>query len=275
MKIAFVTVNYNNCWITANYVSNIKAIHSYEEHDIEIVVVDNASQKEDYKILNDQIEKEEDVILIRSEKNLGYFGGLNLGIKILRYKDYDYVIATNNDLFFSRDFFKVLEKKIYGNKQTVIVPDLETISGIHQNPQFVNVPSAKRQLGYKVYFSCYLVAVLIDLLYKQKRKKRLIQKKRMDNCGKEIFLCTGALMLFKPEFFEHCGFLDESLFLWGEEVALAHQLVEAEDRMYYDPDLKVIHMENASVGKITTYKKFKLWKKSYAVYKKYYYDKKE
>ena len=29
MKIAFVAVNYNNCWITTNYVSNIKAIHGY------------------------------------------------------------------------------------------------------------------------------------------------------------------------------------------------------------------------------------------------------
>ena len=42
MKIAFVAVNYNNCWITTNYVSNIKAIHGYENHDVEIVIVDNA-----------------------------------------------------------------------------------------------------------------------------------------------------------------------------------------------------------------------------------------
>ena len=169
MKIAFVAVNYNNCWITTNYVSNIKAIHGYEKHDVEIVIVDNASQENDYKSLNKQIEKEQDVRLVHSDKNLGYFGGLNFGIKILNYKDYDYIIAGNNDLFFSRDFFEILEKKKYGNKQTVIVPDLETISGVHQNPQFIDVPSAKRQLGYKVYYSCYLMAVIIDMLYKKKR----------------------------------------------------------------------------------------------------------
>lgn len=274
MKIAFVAVNYNNCWITTNYVSNIKAIHGYGKHDIEIVIVDNASQENDYKELKRQIEKETDVRLVHSEQNLGYFGGLNFGIKLLNYKDYDYIIAGNNDLFYSRDFFETLEKKKYGNKQTVIVPDLETISGVHQNPQFIDVPSAKRQLGYKVYYSCYLMAVVIDMLYKKKREKRMAEKKKADNQGKEIFQCTGALMLFRPEFFEHCGLLDDSLFLWGEEVALAHQLVEAGDKMYYDPDLKVIHMENASVGKIASYNKFKLWKKSYMVYKDYYYDKK-
>ena len=111
MKIAFVAVNYNNCWITTNYVSNIKAIHGYEKHDVEIVIVDNASQENDYKSLKKQIEKEQDVRLVHSDKNLGYFGGLNFGIKILNYKDYDYIIAGNNDLFFSRDFFEILEKE--------------------------------------------------------------------------------------------------------------------------------------------------------------------
>ncbi len=55
--------------------------------------------------------KETDVRLVHSEQNLGYFGGLNFGIKLLNYKDYDYIIAGNNDLFFSRDFFETLEKK--------------------------------------------------------------------------------------------------------------------------------------------------------------------
>ena len=67
MKIAFVAVNYNNCWITTNYVSNIKSIHGYEKHDIEIVIVDNASQENDYKELKRQIEKETDVRLVHSE----------------------------------------------------------------------------------------------------------------------------------------------------------------------------------------------------------------
>ena len=179
MKIAFVAVNYNNCWITTNYVSNIKAIHGYEKHDIEIVIVDNASQENDYKELKRQIEKETDVRLVHSEQNLGYFGGLNFGIKLLNYKGYDYIIAGNNDLFFSRDFFETLEKKKYGNKQTVIVPDLETISGVHQNPQFIDVPSAKRQLGYKVYYSCYLMAVIIDMLYKKNVRKEWPKRRRL------------------------------------------------------------------------------------------------
>lgn len=271
MKIAFVAVNYNNCWISANYVSTIQAMRGLDRHDIDIILVDNSSKEDDYQTLQGEIEGISGVRLVRTPKNLGYFGGLNYGIRQIDYRSYDYVIAGNNDLFFPRDFLETLEKKQYKERQTVIVPDLETVTGIHQNPQFVDVPSPKRRLGYEIYYSCYPAAVLIDMLYRGMRKKRRDEKKKFDPECKEIFQCTGAVMLFRPAFFEHCGLLDDSLFLWGEEVALAHQLVEAHDAMLYDPELKVIHMENASVGKIASYQKFKLWQKSYKIYRNYYY----
>lgn len=270
MKIAFIAVNYNNCWISANYVSTIKATRGLDQHDVSIILVDNSSKEGDYQTLKVQVEDVGGVQLVRTPENLGYFGGLNYGIRQIDYTSYDYVIAGNNDLFFPRDFLEILEKKQYREHQTVIVPDLETITGVHQNPQFVDAPSSVRRLGYELYYSCYPAAVLIDILYRRIRKKRQDEKKIFDPESKEIYQCTGAVMLFRPAFFEHCGLLDDSLFLWGEEVALAHQLVKAKDAMLYDPDLKVIHMENASVGKIASYQKFKLWQKSYKIYKDYY-----
>ena len=270
MKIAFVAVNYNNWHISANYVSSVKAIRDYQKHEITIVIVDNASNENDYLCLRSEIEGIQDVILVRTADNLGYFGGLNYGIRQIDYRSYDYVIAGNNDLFFKRDFISILSTKKYENKQTVIVPDLLTVGGIHQNPQFIKAPSKKRQLGYKIYYSWYPIALLMDLLYGKTREKRLNQKKEKVTESMEIFQCTGAIMLLRPSFFGHCGLLDDSLFLWGEEVALAHQLILVGDKMLYDPQLQVIHMENASVGKIASYKKYKLWKKSFETYKNYY-----
>lgn len=273
MKIAFIAVNYNNWHISANYVSNVKAIRNYEQHDITIVMVDNASYDDDFRLLQNEIGDTQDVMLVRSEKNLGYFGGLNFGIKEIDYNLFDYVIIGNNDLFFMRDFLDVLTSKKYNKEQTVVVPDLLTVHGIHQNPQFIEVPSKGRQLGYKIYYSCYPVAIIIDILYSLKRKARTKAKREKLSKSIEIFQCTGALMILRPDFFAHCGLLDDSLFLWGEEVALAHQLVEAGDKMLYDPELIVVHMESASVGKIASYRKYKLYQKSFATYKNYYYTK--
>lgn len=271
MKLAFVAVNYNNWHISVNYVASIHAIRGIEEHDVSIVIVDNCSSEADYAQLQAGVCDQTDIILVRTDKNRGYFGGLNYGFDQIDCADYDYVIAGNNDLFFERDFLNILKKKRYQDKQTVIVPDLETVNGVHQNPQYISLPGKKRLLAYRVYYSCYAAVLLIDFLYKRVRSKAIKEKQQRLEKATEIYLCTGGIMLFRPAFFGHCGRLDDSLFLWGEEVALAHQLVHAGDKMLYDPDLRVIHMENASVGKVASYKRFKIWKKSYSVYKDYYH----
>ena len=48
MKIAFIAVNYNNWHISANYISTVKALNHYDQHDITIIIVDNSFQDEDY-----------------------------------------------------------------------------------------------------------------------------------------------------------------------------------------------------------------------------------
>lgn len=270
MKVGFIAVNYNNNNITTNYVSNVNSIRNIENHQVDIVIVDNFSEQSDFDELWNSIKDMHRVNLKRTDKNLGYFGGLNFGIKSVDYKTYDFIIAGNNDLIFERNFINKLEKKRYEQGQTVIVPDLLTVGGIHQNPQFIETPNKKRQLGYEIYYIWYPLAVIIDILYGFKRKARTEIKKVKLNKAMEIFQCTGACMIFTPTFFEHCGLLDDTLFLWGEEVALAHQLDVAGDKMLYDPELLVVHLENASVSKIQSYNRYKIWRKSYQIYKHYY-----
>ena len=67
-----------------------------------------------------------------------------------------------------------------------------------------------------------------------------------------------------------CGYLDDSVFMWGEEVLLAHQVEVAKGVITYDPSLYVLHMESASVNKISSRKSFKMTKASYKIYRDYY-----
>jgi len=39
MKLAFIAVNYNNCYISANYVANVKAIRNIENHKLDIEII--------------------------------------------------------------------------------------------------------------------------------------------------------------------------------------------------------------------------------------------
>ena len=269
MRVAFIAVNYNNCRVSINYCTNIRALRGFNEKDVDIVIVDNASNMNDYMELAREIEDLDNVVLLRSEKNTGYFGGLNYGISHIAVDQYDYVIVGNNDLFFERDFLLKLREKQYAQKDTVIVPDVETIGGIHQNPQYISPPSKRRLLGMDVYYSCYAAALMVNLFWGFKRKQRRENRRNKTTDSMEIFLCTGALMILTPLFFKHCKMLDDSLFLWGEEAALAHQLEEAGDKMFYDSNLHVTHMENATVSRIGNRRNYNLHKQSYRQYRDY------
>jgi len=269
MRVAFIAVNYNNCRISANYCASIQAMRKSEDIVVDIILVDNASKDEDFDYLSREVADYENVMLVKSQSNTGYFGGLNFGLSYLDKSKYDYIIVGNNDLFFDRDFLVLLSEKSYSNKDTVIVPDVETITGIHQNPQYINPPSERRIMGMDLYYSCYVASILINLIWGSRRKARRNSRKKRFDHSVEIFLCTGALMILTPLFFQHCEKLDDSLFLWGEEAALAHQLDVAKDRMLYDPDLHVTHLENASVSMIANYRSYCLHKRSYKKYRNY------
>lgn len=74
-KLGIVILNYNGSVDTLNCVKSIRNI----DVDDPIIIVDNHSDENDYQNLKKNIAKE--AIIIRTEKNLGYAGGNNVGIK--------------------------------------------------------------------------------------------------------------------------------------------------------------------------------------------------
>lgn len=267
MKVAFISVNYNNSLISLNNVSNILSLKGDVERDI--IIVDNASEEKDYTALKEGWPNLDNTILLRSKKNLGYFGGLNYGLKAIDVQKYDYVIIGNNDLIYRYNFLETLEMSTYDEDCLVIAPELITIDGRYQNPQRVNKPSAKRRLCYKVKFSNYYISIVMEFLYGTFARKKVKAANRIHE-RTNIFQLTGACMILTPEFFKRCGYLDDSVFMWGEEMLLAHQVEVANGVTTYDPNLYILHMESVSVKKISSRKSFEMKKESYKIYKNYY-----
>ena len=89
--ISIITINFNGfkdtCELIESLETNIKSV-SYE-----IIVVDNASQKDESVLLR---EKYPHIIVIRSECNKGFSGGNNLGISQAKGK---YILLLNNDTY--------------------------------------------------------------------------------------------------------------------------------------------------------------------------------
>lgn len=91
-KISIVIVTYNNLELTRLCLDSIHDNTEYPNY--EIVVVDNASSDNTVAYLEEYIKNHANVVFIKSENNLGFAGGNNLGVKAA---GGEYVVLLNND----------------------------------------------------------------------------------------------------------------------------------------------------------------------------------
>jgi GT2 family glycosyltransferase len=56
----------------------------------------------------------------------------------------------------------------------------------------------------------------------------------------------------------------------GEEFVLANQVNNTHGKIYYDADLKVLHNENSSMGKIPSKKVYEFNRNAYNIVKNYF-----
>lgn len=87
--VSIITVNYNGWKDTCDLIASLK---QFETYPYEVIVVDNASCGDDVKQIRLAYP---DVIVLSSERNLGFAGGNNLGYQ---YAKGDYIFFLNNDM---------------------------------------------------------------------------------------------------------------------------------------------------------------------------------
>jgi GT2 family glycosyltransferase len=263
MKIAFVCVNYNNSNVTLKYVESVLAFK--KEYDIRIVVVDNASKHEDLDYLERQIQelKCNDLILLKSDINVGYFGGLNLGLNVLIRKNFDFIVVGNNDLVFQADFLDVLTKKSFDDNVLVIAPNILKPNGIHQNPHIVKKFTFMQNVYRKLYFLHYSLAIVLQFIYGVAKKWTNSEDRKGNVVEQSILMGYGACYILTNKFFDFFNFLDAPNFLMGEEGVLANQIMSVNGITLYCPSLVVLHLDHTSIGKLPSRRLYELNRLAY------------
>ena len=268
-KYCFITVNYNNKVFTEKYIINILEMKTNEKN-IEIIIVDNDStNKKEVEELKEFCRKFENVKFIQNNKNSGYFSGLNIGIREAKKEKFEYLIIGNNDLTFDLDFLEKLSSKKYKDDIIVIAPNIVTLDGRHQNPHYKNKMGKIEKIESYIYNFNYYLTMTIKYCLSKIRKKKRVRDSKQWNESTYIWAGIGACYVLNNNFFKYIVELDESVFLWGEEVLLAHQVETVGKKIYYDKDLHIEHHESASVSSIVSKKKYKIVKKSFKIYSKY------
>ena len=220
--VSIITVNYNNSVVTCELLASLK-INSY--HNIEVIVVDNASKEDPTAAL---LNVWPVVKVIRSEKNLGFAGGNNLGIKAA---SGSYLFLVNNDTEFTDG---LIEGLIETFEQ---YPDAGVVS-----PKF-HYFFHKGTIEYAGYQA-------VDPFT---GRNAMIGCREKDNGQYDAVSITpyahGGAMMISREALEKTGLMPEVYFLYYEEFDWCEQFKRNGYKIYYQYKSLIYHKESMTTGK--------------------------
>lgn len=218
--VSLITINYNSIADTIEFLESVKQL-SYTF--VEVIVVDNASHENPMQKLMDA---HPSIHFIRSEKNLGFAGGNNLGI--LQAKG-DFLFLLNNDTILPPNFLEPIIRFMLAHPDAgmaspkVLYPDAETIQ--------------------------YAGAIRISPFTGGGKRLGLFEKDHGQyNRNYKTDLGHGAALIFPRKILHEVGPMPEIYFLYYEEHDWCEQVKRLGYTMYYIGESYVIHKESVSVG---------------------------
>jgi GT2 family glycosyltransferase len=248
MKIGYICTNYNNSAATTGAVESFVRATGGESR---IIVVDNCSEREDVGKLRHLEKHCAGVEVLAADENVGYFRGINLGLRRLRETEpsLSCVVVGNNDLIFPADFVRAIERcwmSIALNP--VVSPDVTTLDGAHQNPHVVDRIRWWRELAYDIYHLDYRLAFV--LLWLGRQTRFLTDRSDETHWRERRYIAQGhgSCYVLGPAFFHHFEELWAPTFLLGEEYFLSKQLRSRGFRVLYEPGISVQHQWHDATG---------------------------
>jgi probable rhamnosyl transferase len=264
-RVCVIMVNYNNSQLSIDCYNSL--VSQKELVELTVVVSDNNSKVEEKKLLENFQNEHLDFEVVYNPENLGYFSGMVRGQEYAYNKgEYDYMIVANNDLIYDPNFIKNLISLEVLDDVMVISPDIERMDGVHQNPHFVNRPSKLRNFLYYIYFSNWYVSCCIAKIQSFFNAQRRQKDKPGYKEEQYIYMGFGACFILTELFMKKIKFLDCSSFLMGEEQLLTIQVAEANGKIYYQPSLKVHHLDSATFRTFPSRFAYENMRKAFKIY---------
>ena len=231
-KLSIITINYNGLKDTCELIESLPL----EDKSIEVIVVDNASKENEATIIANRYPQ---VKVIRSEKNLGFAGGNNLGIQAAQGK---YLFFINNDTILkpqTSNIRHLISRLETDDKIGAVCPKIRFTWG--DNPiQFAGFTPLSRYT----------------------MRNRSIGFGESDRGQYDTAYPTpyahGAAMIVKREAIEKVGLMPECYFLYYEELDWSMMFTRAGYSIWYEPACTIYHKESQATGQNSPLKTYYL-----------------
>ncbi|MEN9523670.1 MAG: hypothetical protein RL065_2047 [Bacteroidota bacterium] len=234
--LSIIIVNYNVKYFLEECLQSVR--HAVKNIDAEIFVVDNNSVDGSVDWIK---EKFSYVTLIANDKNVGFSKANNQAIKLANGK---FILLLNPDTVVQEDTFeKCIEFMNEHDDAGAIGVRMIDGTGKYLPESKRGYPSLKvalfKMLGFANAFptSKYFNEYYLGHLNKNKTQ--------------EVDVLAGAFMFMRKSVIEEIGLLDETFFMYGEDIDLSWRIVKAGYKNYYLPTTQIIHYKGESTKKAT------------------------
>lgn len=231
IKLSVIIVNYNvKHFIEQCLFSVIKASETFS---CEIFVVDNNSVDGSVSLIKNKFPQ---VILIENKVNTGFSVANNQAIKIAKG---EYVLLLNPDTVVQEDTFTKTLSFMDANINTGGL-GVKMLDG-----QGNFAPESKRGLPTPAV-AFYKMFGLAKFFPHSKKFGKYHLTYLSENAINEIDVISGAFMLIRKSVLDKIGLLDETFFMYGEDIDLSYRITKAGYKNYYFPETQIIHYKGES-----------------------------
>ena len=220
-NVGIVISNYNGWQDT---VQCLESLQKQTYRDFEIILLDDASTNDSVQQLQKHLT--ENTVFLPQEANVGFAAANNVGMRRALADGCDWVLLLNNDTVAAPDFLETLLR--------------ETPAGAVSCPKmlFLNPPD-------EIWFAG-------GELDRATGKVRHLGGHEKDGPAfaekKQVSFITFCCVLLPRQVIEQVGFLDETLFMYCEDVDYCIRLADAGVPMWFLPDAKIWHKAGGSAG---------------------------
>lgn len=222
-KVCTIVLNYNNLSDTIETLQSALML-AYGNNDL--LLVENSTQKEIPEKIRQLFP---DLEIIENQRNLGYAGGNNAGIRAAMQRGAEYIFVINNDVAFPPD---VLEKLVSAMQSDRTAAACQPLVTYYDDKDKIWSAGTRLFLGYP------------RLYCKGKRKHGLGIKKTP-------FGLVGCSLLFRAQSLMEIGLFDESLFLLQEETDWCMRAAKKGLNLLVVCDAVVHHKVSATLGQFS------------------------
>ena len=231
-----IILNWNGKADTLECLSSLVAVYK-DYPSLSVVVVDNGSTDGSIKEIKNKFSW---VHCIDTGKNLGFSGGNNIGISHAEEKKAEYIWFLNNDTVVDSNVLSALS-----SFQDTTVGAVGSKIYFYRGLEFHKNRYQQKDLGHVLWYA----GGSIDWknMLASHRGVNEVDQGQYDSEAESDFI-TGCSFFTRLDILKSIGFLDESYFMYMEDLDLSLRIQQAGFKTVYNPASIVWHKNASSSG---------------------------